>query len=477
MTLTLPSFRHLGRWMTALLIGAFCTVFAFFLSLAAWPLAGALFLIVASVVMLIVGFERLSFLWIVGIPGVFTYGNNVGDVLPLFTVERLLFLVLLAILIAGTAVGVRQGGRLDKIEKASLIFLALMLFSMSLLWATVTPENWRSDGALFLTGYCMPFGGYAIARRIDWTEKKVRWLLTAILANAAFLAFVGLVQYLFDVRVFNATYMETQHADESYARGIGTFGASWEYGSVSAVLMLIGFFLLTYAKGAIHRLVLVGLIGAALISLLISLTRAPMLAMAIGLVIMAMLDRSVRRISVPMMAMGTFGVLLALPLILSSASVMERLTELSPIYNRLALYVTSVNMGLQNLLFGIGFGVRAFANAAPDYMISFGGVQANWMIGVAVPHNEFLHIWVTCGLPALVIFVLIYMTTARDALVRARDQMATPFARRFAALVLGALAVHLFVMMTLDTGFGRYFTLLVFFLAGMSEALARQQRG
>jgi hypothetical protein len=475
-TLTWPRLRLVGRWATALLIAGFSALFALFLSVAAWPVAGALFIIVAAVVMLITGFERLSLVWVVGIPSVFTYANNVGSVLPLFTVERLLFVVLLGMLIAGTALGVRKAGRLDRIEKTSMLFLALMLLSMVLLWTTVSAQNWRADGAFWLTGYVMPLGAYAIARRIEWTEAKVRWLLLAILCNAAFLALVGLLQYLFDFRSLNATYMETQHADESYVRGIGTFGASWEYGAVSAVFVLIGFFLLTTVRDAARRLGIVALMVAALVSLFISLTRAPMLALGVGVAAMALLDRPIRRISVPVMVLGAFGLLLALPLLLSSESVMDRLTELSPIYNRLALYVTSVNMGLQNLLFGVGFGERAFVHAAPDYMVSFGPVQANWMLGVAVPHNEFLHVWVTCGLPALILFALIFLMATHGAVRRARDPQGSPFSRRLAALVFGVLVVHLLVMNTLDTGFARYFSLLTFFMAGMSEALSRTRK-
>lgn len=467
--------RWVGRAFAALAVVGYCFVFSFFLSSAEWILAALLFGPVAGVTLLIFGFNRTALLWVLGVPSVFTYINNVAHILPSFTMGRFLFVVLLAMLTAQVFLRLRKPTPLDLVEKLSLLFLAIMFVAMVMRWVTVFGGQWRPDGAVFLTGYAMPLAAYGIARRVRWDGARQRLVLIGTAANGAFLGLVAAAQYFTGTRVFDATFIETQHANEQFERAVGTFGSSWELGLVTALCALSALAILPHTKSVSGRLLLLGLMGASLAGLGLCLTRAPWVAFVLGAGAMAVCDLALRRLVIPSAALAVMLGIVLLPIVMSSQDVASRVTDLSSIANRVALYVTSVNMILHNPVLGIGLGVNAFYMTSPDYMVNFGWIQGNWMIGVGVPHNEFLFIAVSAGLPALALYLVILARLGWSNWTAARSPEHSVGTRSLAGLALGMLIAYVFVANTLDTGLGRYASMLVFFVAGMARGSAAQQ--
>ncbi len=462
--------RLVGRTVWVLTLAGFCFVFAFLLSSAQWILAGMLFAIVAGVVALIIGFDRIALFWVVGIPFLFTYVNNVAAAIPSFTMGRFLFVVLIGMLTAQVFLRLRPGRKLDAVEKASLAFLTWVFLAMILRWVTKDASDWRPDGALFLTGYAMPLGAYGIARRVRWTQARKRLVLIGSAVNGALLGVVSIAQYVFGLRIFDATFIETQHQGEAFERAVGTFGSSWELGLVTALCGIIGVCMLTQARSAPGRVVIAGMIGATLVGLALCLTRAPWLSFVLGLGALCLFDTAVRRFTIPFVILGAVLGFIAAPIVMSSPEVAYRLTDISSILNRVALYVTSINMSIQNPLFGVGLGVTSFVKESSDYIINFGIVQGNWMLGVTVPHNEFLFIAATSGLPALGMFIYIMWKMTQDQLRTGLNSETPVDIRRLSGLAVGLLVAFVFVANTLDTSFGRYASLLTFFVVGMARA-------
>lgn len=467
--------RLVGQTLAALGFLGYAFFFAFFLATAEWIMAGLLFAAVAGVVLLILGFDRTAIIWVLGIPSLFTYINNYAHVVPSFTVGRFLFVVLMGMLTVQVWLRLRHPTRFDVVERLTLAFLSLVFFAMVLRWVTTYGTAWRSDGAIFLTGYVMPLGAYAMARRICWTAAKQKLVLLGTAANGAFLAFVAAAQYFSGTRMFDATFIETQHQNEAFERAVGTFGSSWELGMVTSLSALIAVSLAANTRSLSGKLLGLALAGFSVTGLALSLTRAPWLSFVLGIGIMSLFDAKVRKTVLPFAGLALVAAIALIPVILSSQEISGRVMDVSSLANRVALYVTSVNMIIHNALFGIGLGASSFFQAAPEYMISFGWVQANWMIGVGVPHNEFLFVAVSSGIPALVLYLFIFGRCATENFRVAHGKTATAEDRWLAALCLGMLLAFFFVANTLDPGLGRYASLLLFFFIGMAKAM-RDQR-
>src|SRR5258706_7744165 len=125
---------------------------------------------------------------------------------------------------------------------------------MPLRWATISTSNIAPDGSVLLSGYFMPLGAYAIARRQNWSDAQIGYLMWALLATGAFLGLVGVAQFLFDITAFNATYLENVFGEDALQRAIGTFSGPWEYGAVTAQLGIVGLYRFIRSQSVAARL-------------------------------------------------------------------------------------------------------------------------------------------------------------------------------------------------------------------------------
>ena len=455
-----------ARAIVATAILPLCALLSLGIAQGAWIVVGAVFAPVALAAVLTLSVRSLATLWIVGTPTIFTYINNVVHVIPVLTAERLLFVLLVAMLVLPLALHRARGLALDGIEKAAALFLLIAALSLANRDRAHDLATWMRDGALLLTGYAMPLGAYAIARRISLSPARVDALMALMMAAGAFLGLVGIAQVILGLTIFDASYLDLGSSGMSQNRAYGTMGGAAEYGTVVACTALFGWYCVRRAPGPAKLLVILAALLACA-GLGLSKTRAPWLAFLLALVLLAVLDRRARPVVAAGLFAGVLALLAALPFLAASGFLEGRVLEVSPIYNRVALWATTLNMLAHHPLLGIGFGAQSFLEAVPTYLTSLGDVGTRFAIGVGVPHNEFLHVLVLVGVPGF----FFYMRVIVGAIGRVRKALASgkhdDRQRDLAVCVALVWLVYIVNALVVDFGPSRYVGMLLFFMTGL----------
>ncbi len=465
--LSLPRF-NLARWFTFFGWIGLCLLLSLMIASQFW--VGVLFILgaLSLVALVLVDLRIAAVLWLIGIPSVFVFPNNLMKNLPFITVDRVLFMTLLGMLFVRAAFDKTRRQRLSRTEIFILVFLGIVLVS----FLSTVPEKSlhliRIDVGVFAQGYVMPLLAFFIARRVEWQERDISLIVCFFVIIGVYLTFVGVLQYFFGVTIFNIEYWKRIHEE----RVTGTFANASEYGAVMVAFLLLTLMLFVQQRSSAMRWLLAIASMVIFAGVLLSKTRAPSVGLLCALTFLYVADRRTRGPIVLVTALGTVALLVAAPFLGEEWRILqERITETAPIYNRIALYATGLNIFIHNLLTGIGFGYYAFAEAKWDYLTSFGSVPAEFALSARPPHNEFLHVAVLTGLPGIVFFLLIFYSAYRRLQVARSDPTASPVCRDMALYATAILLTYLVNGLFVDLVYFGYFGILLFFLIGAVASL------
>ena len=450
------------------LFGFLALALAYFVGAADWIGVAMVLAVIGGGVLVLIDPKLIAMLWLAGQPTLFVFANNVASEVPFFTVERALFLVLLGLVMARAIFRSVPARAVSATEWAVLGFLAMLTVSFATTFAGKDVNTIRSDVALLFQCYLMPWLSVLIAARLDWTERDALRLLRVLAATGLLVVAIGASQRFAGLSWFTAQYFEVVHE----GRIVGTFANAVEYGSVAVGLAILTLLLVFHLRDpfvkALWCLAAIAMIGAALLSL----SRSPLVGAAAGLAFLFVRDPRIR----PLLIAGGFVAailgMIAIPLFLDTAGLMARITEIEPIYNRLALFATATQMVLDNPLTGVGFGRYGFADNKIDYLTGFGPVSAQWAADVGIPHLEYLHVAVLTGVIGGTLYLLAFAMLWRSLSRIARDRAASPFVRRHAVYVQALLVSILVNGLFVDFMAYNYFAALVYFMVGVSMGMA-----
>jgi O-antigen ligase len=448
-----------------------CTLFSLFLATETWigalAIAGMLIIAVVALIEL----RSLAIVWLIGIPTLFVFPNNIIQALPLLTVDRLLFVTLAGILIVRSGFEKIQRNALCAVEWAIMLFLAYVFVNWLFTSVDKPMSVIRVDAALYVQGLAMPMLSFFIARRIVWRNADVDIVFNLCIGAGIFLVIAGALQFLFGITVFVPTYLDVIHP----GRATGTFAHAREYGSVLCGFTLIALVQYVRCEDAFLR---VATLVTALLMLLgtaFSLTRAPLVGLAIGLLYLYVNDVRAR----PLLTLGFFACMVAVAIgswfLLDLDAVGRRFTDMSPIYNRVALYATALNTWIHNPVFGVGFGRWSFVDARPGYLVGIGSISAEWAVDVGPPHSEYLHLLVMTGIVGITLYGSVVYRIYRSLRQCLQQEVAgNPVPRDAARCVSAIFLSYLVNGFFGDLMFFNYFGILVFFLVGIVSSLSEQ---
>lgn len=437
------------------------------ISLGEWTWAALILAVVGLGVILLIDPKTIALLWMIGQPTLFVFPNNIAADVPFFTLERALFLLLLGLMILRALTrspGVRP---LERFDWAVLIFAGVLIASFISTIPEKVAETERSDLAFLVQYYLMPWLSILIARQLDWTEQDVMRFLRMMTGVGLTLVAIGSLQFFLGVKWFIPTSFDVIHGD----RTTGTFGNAAEYGSVLAAAGLLTLAQMVSTQSMMRRFVLAAFFGIIVAGIIISMTRTPLIGFAAALLIIYVGDPRTRGFLTVGGVLGVVCATVALPFVMDMDALSARATHLEPIYNRLTLWATAANMIDAHPILGIGFGRAAFDTYKTVYLSGFGAIGGEWASYVGVPHLEYLHIGVLCGLLGAAAYlwaIWACIAALRSAL---SDPRATPFARTVALYVLAILANLLISGFSMDFLAYNYLTSLVYFMVGMASVM------
>jgi hypothetical protein len=439
----------------------------FSVAMGEWIWMALILSLVGLGIVLLIDRKTLAFVWMAGQPTLFVFPNNIASDVPFFTMERAFFLLLLGLTLL-RALTRSQGTRpLTRLDGAVLIFMLVLAVSFISTIPNKDSATIRSDIAFFLQNYAMPWLSILIARQLDWSESDVSRFLQMMTAVGLALVAIGGMEFFLGVEWFMPTSIEVIHL----VRTTATFGNAAEYGSVLAATGLLTLAQLVSTRSPPRRFILACCFGIIIFGILISMTRAPLVGFAVSLLIIYAGDPRTRRFLTIGGVIGAICATFMLPFVMDMDALSDRATSVEPIYNRLTLGATAVTMIGAHPLLGVGFGRTAFSDHKTPYLTGFGEIGGEWASYVGVPHLEYLHMAVLCGLLGAAAYlwaIWVCIATLRSAM---SDPMATPFARTVALYVLAVLANLLIGGLAADFLAYSYLAPLAYFMVGMASVM------
>ncbi|MBS0346731.1 MAG: hypothetical protein JSR69_09740 [Proteobacteria bacterium] len=429
---------------------------------------------VGFVLLLMAGPWMMALAWLIGVPVVGSFANNVLQVLPFVRLERLGGGLLFAMMVWQVAFRRQARVPFSAMEKRLVAFLSVAGLSvLMVLRGKATGEWLHDDFSFYFDGYLLPMSAYLLARRLEWSESRLRLLMNLLALAAFYLATTAFLETLLAIDWFIPKNTAVIHTIE---RATGTFGNAAEYGVVISSLFVLCILLLTRALNPGQRLLFGGLLIWILAAAVLSKTRAAWVGLLLSVGLLYVLDRQSRPLLTLMGFTGALGVVVAVPFLLSMHGFEARLTDTGPIYNRIAGWATAVNMMLQNPLLGLHMSRYAFGINRGEYATSFGDVSGAWIRELAVPHNEFFNVGAMTGVLGFVLYLRVFSGVFGELRGIWRAPTCSDTARVFAVHVTAVWLGWLVNANFSDFANFHYINILVFFLAGTAAAVAAQLR-
>lgn len=450
----------LGAWVFYLLF------FSLYLASGEWVMVVAMIGLVVAVSLVMFDLKFIAILWFVGSPTIFVFANNVLDALPFATVERAIFFGLSIVLLVAAALRKRTKLDLDRVEKASLIFLGIALVSMLFnMWLRPDVQI-RQDVAFYLQGYFIPLLAYWVMRRLEWTEIWVVRYLWFTVASSVLLLIQGISQVYLGSGFFMPTWIEVINE----GRATGSFSNATEYGIACLIPMLFALLLQSRSNDAMRWLFLLVLCAAAAGGLILCKTRAPWLAALICCAILFVYDRRQRPLMAIASIIGVTAAIIILPFVIDSDLFQRRILDLNPIYARVAQFASGVRMLIDNPLLGIGFGKASFETDKVEYLTTLFGVSYQAGAGTGPPHNEWLGIMALTGIFGFATFVALHVIIWRRLKAIHRDETVSDFQRLMSIYVLCIFVSQIIISFFVDLGYLIYSTSATYGAVGIVSA-------
>lgn len=453
-----------GFWITTSLF------FGLFLSQGSWTMVAAILGLLLYAAVLMVGLQPMAVLLLVGPATFFGFLNSFLNAIPFVTMERIFFASMLGLILLKDCFNKESRIKLAPIEIAMICFLFYTLLSLFSTFNDKPLSVWISRYvSLYIQGYFIPIVSFMIARRLTWNEKNIQTLFTILIVAGTFLGVTAVLQIYFGVTAFLPDYMVLGVNGQGRARG--TFTNASEYGLVLSVFILIGSLVYARTKNIIPRLLLLGCLAVMLVGLFLSKTRAPWLGAIVSLAFVALFDKRIQPLMLTMTGIGVLASAVILPFVIDLDSLMSRVLEVRPIFNRLAVWAIGINMMIQNPVFGIGFGKDSFKEAIPDYAFNFGPISSQWASTISVPHNEFLFIASHTGILGIILYLSIFWHIFQMLRSMYKDPLSSQFKKDMALYMGGVFLAFIVNAFLVDVGIFNYFFILMYFLLGITASL------
>lgn len=424
------------EWL-GLFMGIFGIAFVAFLFVA--PLQGLLIWLIASPI--------LDFY--VKIP--------LGQGIPDITFTRITVVTIFFVMILQVVLNMRALLPRSKTENCLLIFIFLAVGSM------ILKPDFTQNMQVFLDGYVMPFALFFLAKNLIKNKKDVNTFYYALWVVGFYLASIGIIQYFAKINIFVPESLVVTHLERAH----GPFANAVEYGGVMAMLFLavlyiyselsgikkmIAFFLLIFTGGAV----------------LLSLTRAVWLSLAVSLFVIAYYLPRYRKLMTFFFSSAIVGAISAWLVMPESDAFKERTIELGPIYSRIALYATAFNTAIKKPLLGNGFGITSFYEASRDNLVTLSFAPEHFGLGLRVPHNEFIHILVMLGIVGLIAYIGIFYSSFKKSRELYRLPVTDGFnTRKMAVFYWAVMLIFIINSFFVDLMWFSYFNSLFFVIMGM----------
>ncbi len=436
-------------------------------------LLGGLLLVIGAMYF----YRGLVLILLVATPSFFVIINTFlkAKGVPVITAERGLLIFLLLIIFAKVCSGLYKVPKFSMLEKLMILLLVIVFLSYLSTFSYRSNYDLYQGAVLYFEAFITPFSAYLIARTLVWDEDQLKLFIWCISLLGGYLAIVAIGQYFFDFLYLTPTYLLV---GEDTGRATSGFGSPVHFGQVMAAILVLTLFLYTIISKPPLKALLLVLMVFIFIGEGLSLTRASWLAMLVALAWIYIKDKKIRPLFTIGIVVGTLALVSIGPFLINWDILFTRALDISPIYNRFALWTTAGNMFLDNIIFGIGFGFNAFNDLKREYLFAIGpAALGKYALEPGVPHNEFLHILVMTGITGFISYILVYINAWKLCVKNIiKNNDGDNLSSRFSVYAQAILIIFFVSAMFADMWVYSYFLTLMFFILGVVANLNTKNR-
>ncbi len=395
---------------------------------------------------------------------------SAGGAIPAATIDRaMLFVVSVytGILVLFRRIRLLPPGRTEAVMAVFIVIAAVSLVIRGGSLTAGGESGFRLDVILLLQSYMVPFVLFFLAKNLI-RDVHLKWILRVYAAVGIFIGLVSILQFFTGITWFTPTRYAVIHE----GRAVGTLSSASHFGIVMSIGVISTLTLLVRSRGSMAKMRICGALAIMTIGLILTKTRAVYLGLFAAISAMAVLVPRTRRAVVVFGLAGITALLVAWPMVSQSDFVRGRLADPVPVYNRVALWGTAVNMVIHRPLAGFGFGERTYREERGPYFVKVGDVPPDYAYSLGATHNEYFNILVMLGLLGFIPFASILVLCWRSGLqVHRRSDAARPWEREIAFVALASLAIWAANGIFVDLSRNWYGSNMVFFLFGVVEGI------
>ncbi len=383
-----------------------------------------------------------------------------GPGIPALTGDRLCLLVLAFALVLWAK-------RPSKAASLNAIPVLIVLFVICMLPAVARAKEIKAGAQVLVDSYLAPMTLFFFARRWIQDRTVLRKALIAILIVGTYFAVLGVPEY-FTARNFFTWSGKPAWVEEGLgvARIQGPSRSPAEYGLTVALASYVAVVLAVWERNRARQVLYMVLLALFAAVIYMTLRRGVYIGWILGMLTLGVFSPRSRRVIVPGLIVGVILSGVFIDQIMRSSIFTERIAYKDPVYQRLVLNATSVEIIKDRPWFGLGIG--KFGESIGSYVTAYKGISAHYASGLPSPHNSYFRIVTEAGLVGFTPFAMLllalgwftyraYRRTPADG-VTGRDTIALFWAFAFAHL-MQASSTDAFL-------YCPYLNAMVFFLAG-----------
>jgi len=393
-----------------------------------------------------------------------------GSVLPDISIDRVLFIFLVGIFIVEVMTRKRAIFSLTKVEYSMFLFSLLAVISM--IWTGfIIKDGGRLRIGELLTGYIFPFTMFFVSRNAYDNAKKRDGFIKFIILIGCYLTFTAIFEHFrIEWLVFPKVILDPAFGIH-FGRARGPFLQAAVNGTVLGFVFVASFYFLSRRRSRIiWRFFSFLLLMLTPLAIFFTYTRAAWLAALLAFVVSGIFIFKEKGKIFAAVSLALFIVVASsTAFFLSNDTVsfaIKRTRAEKPIYDRLNLYIASLNMFVHHPFFGVGFG--RFADCSADYFKNVDGVT--FRNSELSEHDTFAGVMAEMGISGIALILLIYVTILRRSIWLFRYTISM---RRMVIIFWGFMVIYVVNSIFIEMRYFEFVSSIFFIFAGI---ISRCQR-
>lgn len=388
--------------------------------------------------------------------------------LPDLSLDRALFVFMVSMFIIEVLTKKRMFFSLTKVEYS--MFLLCLVASVSMIWTgSIVKEGGKLAIGELLTGYIVPFSIFFISQNVYNSTAKREGFLKFIILIGIYFSFTAIFEHYGINKLVFPKYILDANFGIHIGRARGLFCQAAVNGTILCFVFSSIFYFLFNSDGRkIWKFYSIILLTVTPFAIFFTYTRASWLSAILSFIVIAVFTfkQSQKAFAIILVIFCIVAFFIA-PSFLDYDTVTiahNRFNHEQPIYARLSLYVASINMFMNNPIFGVGF--TKFLDNAPSYFADIEGLPFEYT--TLKEHDTFAGILAEMGLLGITLILIIYISILLTSIRLYKNLCAhNPEARPIVAVFWGFMAVYIVNSIFIEMRYFEFVNSIFFIFAGI----------